>query len=762
VLPADTTFANGVATANVKFLTVGSQTLTATDIANPAITGTTTSDATPPIASSFTVTGYPATVAGDTNSFQVTVVDSIGQVATGFTGTVIFASSDAQAGLPLSYTFTTADAGVHSFAATLKTSGLQSITVRDLSGALTGTQAGINVSAAAFSKYVLSVPNGADSRGHILVTAGETISLRVRATDTFGNSISSYAGTVGFASTDAFAGLPAAYTFTTADAGDHVFSVDLKTATVNGEIFSFIVTDQTNPAATATISGFEVVNAAASTFKVALPNNNIVAGTSFVSRITAVDAFGNKAKNYFGTVHFSTTTSNANLPADYTFSGNDLGVADVIVSLNTAGDQSLKATDVANASVTGESSGTVTPAATSSLAISTNASTIAGSALSVTVRAVDAFGNTTTGYRGTISFSSSDVQAGLPASYTFGNNDNGEHTFSVTLKTAGTQTVTAADTANGYAASTSTSVQASSTAGSFVVSGFPSTTAGVAQTFSVKVKDTYGNWTSSYVGTVNFSSSDAQAGLPASYTFAAADAGSHTFSATLKTAGTQSLTVRDATTTTTLGTQSGIAVTAAAAASLVLSGYPATVAGSSKTFTVTAKDAFGNTASGFLGSVNFSSSDAKAALPASYTFTAADAGVHIFSATLKTAGTQSLTTKLSSGAFVATQSGIVVTAAAASTFVLSAPATATQGVSFTITITVRDAYGNLATGFTGKVTLTSNDPKAGSTSYSFGAKDAGTATVNYKFGTLGTQTLKVVDASNTIISTVDVLVVSKK
>ncbi len=43
----------------------------------------------------------------------------------------------------------------------------------------------------------------------------------------------------------------------------------------------------------------------------------------------------------------------------------------------------------------------------------------------------------------------------------------------------------------------------------------------------------------------SFSSSDAQAGLPSSYTFTAADAGVHTFSATLKTAGSQSITVKD-------------------------------------------------------------------------------------------------------------------------------------------------------------------------------------------------------------------------
>ena len=46
-----------------------------------------------------------------------------------------------------------------------------------------------------------------------------------------------------------------------------------------------------------------------------------------------------------------------------------------------------------------------------------------------------------TGYRGTVTFTSSDSQAGLPANYSFGAGDDGTHTFSVTLKTAGTQSI---------------------------------------------------------------------------------------------------------------------------------------------------------------------------------------------------------------------------------------------------------------------------------------------------------------------------------
>ena len=61
----------------------------------------------------------------------------------------------------------------------------------------------------------------------------------------------------------------------------------------------------------------------------------------------------------------------------------------------------------------------------------------------------------------------------------------------------------------------------------------------------------------------------------------------------------------------------------------------------------------------------------KATLPANYTFTAADAGVHTFSATLKTAGTQSINGRgYATPALTGTERGITVKPAAASKFLI--------------------------------------------------------------------------------------------
>src|SRR5205807_1189611 len=132
-------------------------------------------------------------------------------------------------------------------------------------------------------------------------------------------------------------------------------------------------------------------------------------------------------------------------------------------------------------------------------------------------------------------------------------------------------------------------------------------------TFTLTAYDPYGDIATGYTGTAHFTSSDTQAALPADYTFLAADAGVHAFSVALKTAGTQSLTATDKATATVSGTETGIKVSAAAAATFGVTGYPSTTAGVSQNFTLTARDAFGNVAIGYLGTVHFTSSDAQAA-----------------------------------------------------------------------------------------------------------------------------------------------------
>lgn len=178
-----------------------------------------------------------------------------------------------------------------------------------------------------------------------------------------------------------------------------------------------------------------------------------------------------------------------------------------------------------------------------------------------------------------------------------------------------------------------------------VSSSTPAPTAGVPFSVTVTAKTVSGATLTAYAGTVHFTSSDGQAGLPPDYTFTVGDAGTHTFTngVTLKTAGSQTVAATD---TVTNATGSVTEIVSPANASHFRVSAPAT-AGPDAAFTVslTALDPFANTATGYTGTVHFTSSDPNSPLlPADYTFTSADAGAHTFTdgVTLMTLGSQTV------------------------------------------------------------------------------------------------------------------------
>jgi predicted outer membrane repeat protein len=258
--------------------------------------------------------------------------------------------------------------------------------------------------------------------------------------------------------------------------------------------------------------------------------------------------------------------------------------------------------------------------------------------------------------------------------------DNGSHTFNATLYTTGSQSLTATDTVSSSVTGAQTGIQVTQTASSLVLAGFPSpATAGTASSFTVTVKDFLGNTVPGYRGTINFTSSDPQAVLPANYTFTSSDNGSHTFSATLNTVGTQSLTATDMVTSSVTGAQMGIMVKAGSnqtASNLLVAGFPSpATTGVPGSFTVTARDSGGNTVAGYTGKVHFTSSDPAAVLPADYTFTSSDNGSHTFTATLNTLGTQLLTaTDSATSSVTGSQTGIQVNPSGGTTLTVNSTA----------------------------------------------------------------------------------------
>ena len=107
-----------------------------------------------------------------------------------------------------------------------------------------------------------------------------------------------------------------------------------------------------------------------------------------------------------------------------------------------------------------------TAGAAASFSVSGATSGLPGGAKhSVTVTAVDGTGATATSYRGAIRFGSDDVNAGLPADYTFTAADNGTHTFAsgVTMMTAGTHEIRARDKTDSSITGAQTGISVTST-----------------------------------------------------------------------------------------------------------------------------------------------------------------------------------------------------------------------------------------------------------------------------------------------------------
>jgi hypothetical protein len=167
-------------------------------------------------------------------------------------------------------------------------------------------------------------------------------------------------------------------------------------------------------------------------------------------------------------------------------------------------------------------------------------------------------------------------------------------------------------------------------------------TAGTQVSVTVRALDSKGQVVTNYPGVVRFASSDNQAILPANATLTN---GEGMFNVTLKTAGPQTIRAVDVTKSTLLGfARKPVKVTPVGVDALAIIGVPSAVSANQKQkVTVAAVDAFGNVNAGYRGTVTLSSGDVAAVLPPAYTFTARDAGRHVFSATLKTTGLQSLT-----------------------------------------------------------------------------------------------------------------------
>src|SRR5205814_1259086 len=197
-------------------------------------------------------------------------------------------------------------------------------------------------------------------------TAGTGYSVTVNGVDADWNVVTSVTDTVGIATTDGNAGLPAN---TALVAGTRSLSVTNKTA----GSWTVTATDITDGTKTASTSPPITVNAGAfvklqllvpgetaapgtATGKTGAPTAR-TAGTAFTVTVNAVDANWNLVAAITDTVNIATTDANATLPADTALVA---GSQSLSVTFETVGSQTLTASDVTDVTESPNTSSSIT------------------------------------------------------------------------------------------------------------------------------------------------------------------------------------------------------------------------------------------------------------------------------------------------------------------------------------------------------------------------------------------------------------------
>ncbi|MHA8056932.1 invasin domain 3-containing protein, partial [Aquirufa nivalisilvae] len=653
------------------------------------------------------------------------------------------------------------------------TSGAGTFTFTPASGTA-ATSSSITVSPGAATKFIVT--------GTGTQTAGGSQTVTLTAKDASGNTATGYTGDKSIV----FSGANSSTNPSTAATASDKVSADINfgTATVvtfsNGVGTALVKLYKSETAllvatqGAVTTSGSDrlsiVVSPAVYSKLVVSLATPQISGTAFAgtNTLTAQDAYGNTVTTFAANTNNVTVTSTLT----GTISGLGSGVNHV---LNQAGDfvsgvANLTSLGLKFTGTSGTGTFTFTPAtgtaATSgSVSISAGAATklvvtgtgtqTAGSPQTITVTAKDAQGNTATGYTGShnITFSGANSSSSPVTVPTIGGTDfgtatslsftNGVATASMILYKSELATIAATDGTIVAAGSDRLSVTASESSFSKLVVSLTSPQingTAFTGTNTLTAQDVYGNTVTSFNAsgnniTVTTTLTGAITGLSgtdiltngADFTSGVANLTSLGLKFT-GTSGVGTFTFTPASGT--AATSSSITVSPGAATKFIVTGTGTQTAGGSQTVTLTAKDASGNTATGYTGDKSIVFSGANSSTNPSSAATASDkvsADINFGTATVVTFSNGVGTTlvklyKSETALLVATQGAVttsgsdrlsvVVSPATLNKFVASLASPQSNGVAFTgtNTLTAQDAYGNTVTTFaanTNNVTVTS-------------------------------------------------------
>jgi Domain of unknown function (DUF4394) len=435
---------------------------------------------------SFAVSGYPTPRTQALGSVITVNAETVyNTVATGYAGTVAFSSSDPAAVLPANSTLTN---GSSTFAVTLNTPGTQSITATDIVlNTTTGSQSNITVlpntelvgltPAGQLVRFNSETPGSITNVGTVtgLATGQSLVGIAFRPATGglyglgFGggtgqlytiNPITAVATAVGAPFSTTISGQDFGFTFDPVQDIVRITSNDNENFEVNANTGALISKDATLMPTTANVTG------------IAYNNNFLGAATTTLYGYDSSDNELVTIGNVGGTpnapssgkvinVGPSNDTATVSTAGDVGFAIDANGAA--YLDLVVGGNSSLFTVNLGTGTATLNGTfGTgivmkqiaVAPAVSYSFG-NLGSAHVAGAASPITVNAVDAYGNVAAGYQETVTFSSSDSAAVLPANSML---NNGVGSFSTTFNTVGAQSFTATDTGNSNITATASNI----------------------------------------------------------------------------------------------------------------------------------------------------------------------------------------------------------------------------------------------------------------------------------------------------------------
>lgn len=412
-------------------------------------------------------------------------------------------SSDAAASTPVSGAMTN---GARSLSLSLGTVGTQTLSVTDqTNGSIQGmTTVGIPVIASSASQFVIEAITGP-------VTAGDAVSVTIRAADQSGNTITDFGGSaILSANTGPGSISPEAVTFT-----NGIWTGDMVFRGAGGAV-SFSCSDYSTPPHTGTSNSFQVLPGPFTGLQVILPGQTPQGGTvsgvsgtptdqnagsSWPLTIRAVDDYWNLVPGVNDTVGLSSTDLFAGIPPETTLVN---GALTLNATLYRGGYQTITAEDLENPGINPHTSnpvqiiagpyarllvlapGEVLAPGTAEGRSGAATDQSINYAFTVAVYATDNWFNPVTGVSDVVRITSNDPLAELPADTAL---QDGRADLSLRLSTGGFQQVTASNVTQPGMPTSTTQVRAISS-GFHLEAEVNSTQVAAGEPFTLTVKVT--------------------------------------------------------------------------------------------------------------------------------------------------------------------------------------------------------------------------------------------------------------------------------